>query len=510
MVVNPRRPRRHSSRILPLLAPLALLALAACTATSDQYPNSTFQHTTEFNTAVDGLFDRMMFLGTAVFVLVEAMLVYTLFRFRRREGQRDPEHVHGNTTLEIIWTAIPALILVFIAVPTVRTIFRTQAKSVPNALQVEVIGHQWWWEFRYPQYTARRPNGKVDTLITANELYLPTGRTVNFALKTRDVLHSFWIPRLGGKRDLINNHTNYLWFTPVDSVAGKALNGSCNEYCGASHANMKFRTFVVTPTEFESWARHQAGPAVFGPPRPPGAGVPGAPVPPPPSTTAPPARTADAGAPANVTLASNPHAGHEAGNGLTTTASAGALALQQPGAAPGAAPGKQSPQQPVPTNVQVPANPAAASAAPSTGYEFPGALPNYALPHTPVPASLAFDDNLRGDAGRGRAIVTNIGRAPCLTCHVIAGELQVIPHDRAPGPNLTHIGSRKTIASALYPNDARHLARWIKNSPAMKPGSYMPALGRGQFDPVRKTTVGQAGLSDQDIADIVAYLQALK
>ncbi|HKG91545.1 MAG TPA: cytochrome c oxidase subunit II, partial [Gemmatimonadaceae bacterium] len=262
---------RSRRRLLPVLLPLALLALAAaCTAASDQYPNSTFQHTSEFNVAIDSLFDRLIFLGTLVFILVEAMLVYTLVRYRRREGQRDPEHVHGNTTLEIIWTAIPALILVFIAVPTVRAIFRTQAKAVPNALQVEVIGHQWWWEFRYPEYTARRANGKVDTLITANELYLPAGRTVNFALKTRDVLHSFWIPRLGGKRDLISNHTNYLWFTPVDSVAGKALNGTCNEYCGASHANMKFRTFVVTQEQFASWAQHQVATAVFGPPPPPG------------------------------------------------------------------------------------------------------------------------------------------------------------------------------------------------------------------------------------------------
>jgi cytochrome c oxidase subunit 2 len=116
-----------------------------------------------------------------------------------------------------------------------------------------VVGHQWWWEFRYPQYTTRNPvTNRVDTLVTANELYLPKGKTVNFALRTDDVLHSFWIPRLGGKRDLIANHTNYLWFTP-DSVDLTVLNGSCNEYCGASHANMKFRTFVVDTAQFASW-----------------------------------------------------------------------------------------------------------------------------------------------------------------------------------------------------------------------------------------------------------------
>jgi cytochrome c oxidase subunit 2 len=161
--------------------------------------------------------------------------------------------VHGNTTLEILWTAIPALILAFIAVPTVRTIFKTQAKAKADALQVEVIGHQWWWEFRYPQYK----------VTTAGELYLPLGRTVNFTLQTQDVLHSFWVPQLGGKRDLITNHKNFLWFTP-DSIGVTALNGMCVEYCGASHANMRFKAFTVTPAEFEQWAAHQASPAVYG------------------------------------------------------------------------------------------------------------------------------------------------------------------------------------------------------------------------------------------------------
>src|SRR5215216_1574016 len=192
----PSRPRRLLTAALPAIAAVAL------TACSASYPNSIFHRHTEFNRDVSYLFSILIWLGTAVFIFVEAILLYAIFRYRRRSENDRPEHVHGNTTLEIMWTAIPALILVFIAVPTVRTIFRTQAKAVPNALQVEVIGHQWWWEFRYPQFTTRRASGKVDTLIIANELYLPTGRTVNFALKTRDVLHSFWIPRLGGKRDL--------------------------------------------------------------------------------------------------------------------------------------------------------------------------------------------------------------------------------------------------------------------------------------------------------------------
>ena len=138
-----------------------------------------------------------------------------------------------------------------IAVPTVRTIFKTEAPAASDALQVTVTGHQWWWEFDYPQYG----------ITTANELYLPIGRTVNFTLKTADVIHSFWIPELGGKRDLISNHTNYLWFTP-DSVGDDVFNGFCAEFCGTSHANMRFKVFTVKPDEFAAWAKHEAEPAV--------------------------------------------------------------------------------------------------------------------------------------------------------------------------------------------------------------------------------------------------------
>ena len=151
-----------------------------------------------------------------------------------------PKQVHGNAVLEITWTAIPALILVMIAIPTVQTIFKTQAKASTGSLQVEVIGHQWWWEFRYPELG----------VTTANELYIPAGRTVNFALRTKDVLHSFWTPNLGGKRDLISNKTNYLWYTPNADLADQVFNGFCTEYCGSSHANMRFHVYTVSYADF--------------------------------------------------------------------------------------------------------------------------------------------------------------------------------------------------------------------------------------------------------------------
>jgi cytochrome c oxidase subunit II len=242
-----RRPGTRKAGAVALTVAVAAL-MAAC---GGDHPDSIFHQRTEFNRDVDFLFKILIYAGTAVFIFVEAILVWTLFKYRARPGQAEPEHVHGNTTLEIAWTVIPLIILAVIGFPTVKIIMKTQAKARSDALQVEVIGHQWWWEFRYPQYTAAGTGGRVDTLVTANELYLPLGKTVNFALKTKDVIHSFWIPALAGKRDLISNHTNYLWFTP-DSATEGAWNGACVEYCGASHANMRFKTFTVTQADFDA------------------------------------------------------------------------------------------------------------------------------------------------------------------------------------------------------------------------------------------------------------------
>lgn len=420
------RPRRLTRAALTVALAVSSLVVAAC----QSHPNSIFHDRTDWNRDVGFLFQLLIVLGTIIFVFVEGILIYALIRFRRRGTPRQPEHVHGNTTLEILWTIIPAVILVVIAIPTVRTIFRTGSAARADALQVEVIGHQWWWEFRYPQYTARNPNGRTDTLVTANELYLPLGRTVNFALKSQDVAHSFWVPSLAGKRDLIPNHVNYLWFTP-DSTTAAAFNGFCVEYCGTSHANMRFRTFVVSPAEFQSWVAHQQSPAAFTlapAPPPAGAAVP-------PATVNPPAPAAQAG------FISYPRE----------------------------------------------------------------RMPQFTIPDAPLPTDIRFDDALAGDAARGADLLTR-GQGACLGCHTIRGNPSMVG---TIGPNLTHVGSRATIAGGMYPNDPRHLARWIKNSRKMKPAVLMPTIGLNEYDPVVGTAM-KIGLTDQQIADIVAYLQALK
>ena len=473
------RPRRLARAALTVALAASSLVVAAC----GQYPNSVFHSRTDTNRDIGFLFEILIWFGSIVFVVVEAILIYTLVRFRRRGAARIPEHVHGNTTLEITWTIIPALILVFIAIPTVRTIFRTQAKPRSDALQVEVIGHQWWWEFRYPQFTMRSPNGKLDTVVTANELYLPQGRTVSFTLKSQDVIHSLSMPGLSGKRDLISTHVNYLWFTP-DSAQETAYNGFCAEYCGASHANMRFRTFVVAPSDFQSWIAHQQTPAAFAVPAPAqtvanntaAAQSPGG---------AQPQVPAGAQVQPQRNLNSAPLSGRATGTNAPTVPSAGA---------PG---------------VGVPAT--AASAATQTAVAQAGfiafareRMPAYTLPNTPVPADVQYSDPF-GDPARGAQLLMQ-GQGACLGCHTIRGNPSMIGQI---GPNLTHIGSRTTLAAGLFPNDTRHLALWIKNARKMKPGVLMPTIGVNEYDPQLGTTM-KVGLTDQQIADIVAYLQALK
>jgi cytochrome c oxidase subunit 2 len=453
MPVNPRL-----RRLLPAALP-ALLAVAFAACSTAAYPNSVFTNSTEYNREIGFLFKILIWAGTAVFVLVELLLLYTIWRFRRRSDDDRPEHVHGNTTLEIAWTATPALILALIAVPSVRTIFRTQAKASADALQVEVVGHQWWWEFRYPQYN----------ITTANELYLPVGRKVNFTLHSQDVIHSFSIPRLGGKRDLIANHTNFLWFTP-DSIGEQALNGMCAEYCGASHANMRFKVFTVTPENFASWAAHQQTPAAFG---------------------------AVASATSGGTVsAANDSARTKVAN--TQVATQGQAGNTNPAGGPAVGTPPMGHDMAA-MNANAPVAQAASFIA------FPREkIPAFAVPSTPLP-DVQFNDALQGDPERGRVLITGF-QGSCAACHTISGNPSAVGKI---GPNLTHVGSRTTIAGGLYPNDSKHLARWIKNARWMKPGVLMPTIGMGQYDPILKMTM-TSGLTDQQIADVVAYLQTLK
>ena len=232
---------------LSVLAVLALAALPLDTSWAQAHaPQTTLEPKSEVGRSIDKLLDDIVLWVIVIFVIVEAALVVTVIRFRRRPGSQPARAIHGNTALEIGWTLAPAVILAFIAVPTVKVIFEN-ARPVKGDLVVRVIGHQWWWEVQYPGLG----------VITANELHLPQGKTVSFELESADVIHSFWVPAFAGKKDLIPGRTNHLWFTP--EVTG-TFPGQCAEFCGASHANMMFKVTVVPPAEFDAWVAQQKAP----------------------------------------------------------------------------------------------------------------------------------------------------------------------------------------------------------------------------------------------------------
>jgi len=182
--------------------------------------------------------------SAGIALVVFAALFWILVRFRDTPGAPLPVQTRGHTLLEIAWTVAPALVLLVIAIPTIQVIFRTQAAPVPQALEVTVLGRQWWWEFRYPTLG----------ISTANELHLPAGRPVVLKLEGPDVIHSFWVPQLGGKRDVVPGRLNQLTFTA--STPGEYW-GQCAEFCGVSHANMGMRVVVDAPDAFERWVAAQ-------------------------------------------------------------------------------------------------------------------------------------------------------------------------------------------------------------------------------------------------------------
>lgn len=304
---------------------------------------STVMARSDFARAINEVYGIITWVTIGIFVVVAAVLLYVIIRYRERDAERLPRQIRGHSLLEIGWTIAPALVLLIIAIPTIQIIFRTQSAARPaGALEVDVRGHQWWWEFRYPSLK----------ITTANELHLPVGQTVYLKLEGPDVIHSFWVPRLGGKRDVIPGRINTLTFTP--EAPGEYL-GQCAEFCGISHANMRMRVIVHPRATWGAWV-----------------------------------------------------AGQQA-----------------------------------------------------------------------VPATAAA-------VADGAAL---FARSACVGCHTIRGVSAGVI-----GPDLTHFGSRGTVAAGILPSTLDNVAAWVKDPQALKPGVKMPALG----------------LTDEQARAVAAYLLSLK
>jgi cytochrome c oxidase subunit 2 len=199
---------------------------------------------------------------TGIFLVVAGLLLYAILRYRHRKldvnAGQEPPQIYGSTQIELSWTVIPILIVVMLFLATARIILATQNAPKPaNALDVTVIGHQFWWEYHYPKFG----------IVTANELHIPVSDPKNptptyLTMTSADTDHSFWVPRLAGKTDLIPNRVNTMWIDPQS--AGLYL-GQCAQYCGIQHALMLIRVYADTPSQFAAWVAHQQQPAVDDP-----------------------------------------------------------------------------------------------------------------------------------------------------------------------------------------------------------------------------------------------------
>jgi cytochrome c oxidase subunit 2 len=206
------------------------------------------------STPAQSIFDlsRLVLTVTAaIFVVVFSLLAYAVVKFRKRKASdgREPAQVYGSTQVELAWTVIPVLIVVVLFLAAARVIASIQNVARPaNALEVTVIGHQFWWEYRYPSLK----------VVAANELHIPVGEPTFLTLLSADTDHSFWVPRLAGKTDLIPNHPNSMWVEPHET--GLFL-GQCAQYCGTQHAKMLLRVYVDSREDFNRWIQEQTQPA---------------------------------------------------------------------------------------------------------------------------------------------------------------------------------------------------------------------------------------------------------
>jgi cytochrome c oxidase subunit 2 len=197
------------------------------------------------------LFWVILGIATFIFVAVTGVLIYSIVKFRDRPGAPEARQFDGNTRLEVAWTIAPSIVLFIVLIATIYTLFAIAQPASASTMHVRAIGHQWWWEFQYEDTSP--------VVVTGDELHVPVGTVVHVDLASDNVIHSFWIPQLSGKTDVIPGHNNSMWFKA--DTAGN-YRGECGEYCGTQHANMNFVVVADPPDVFAAWQDTQKALAI--------------------------------------------------------------------------------------------------------------------------------------------------------------------------------------------------------------------------------------------------------
>ncbi len=232
--------------VVGYLALAASGALAGCPSCMVSFHTpSIFEPASGETAAIANLFTFILVTAGIIFVLVEGLLLVAVLRFRNRPPESAVQF-HGNTKLEVAWTMAPAVILAVLMGFTLRTMGQVRAVSAENVLHVTAVGHQWWWEFRYPE----------QNIVTANELVVPANTIIEVSVESVDVEHGFWVPELFGKVDAIPGYTTRVRFTPTQA-GNQYYGGQCTQFCGDQHAQMRFGVIVRTAADFQAWASGQ-------------------------------------------------------------------------------------------------------------------------------------------------------------------------------------------------------------------------------------------------------------